>query len=161
MTAEALRSSLRLHLDVQRASTAADLPGDAQLRAWARAALADVGGTHALTLRLVDAAESAELNQAYRHKAGPTNVLSFPFEAPPGVSSRLLGDLVICAEVAHREAQEQGKSLSAHWAHMVVHGVLHLRGYDHLTESQATGMETLETEIMARLGYPNPYELQC
>lgn len=161
MTAEALHSSLRLHLDVQRASTAADLPGDAQLRTWARAALADVGGTHALTLRLVDAAESAELNQAYRHKAGPTNVLSFPFEAPPGVSSRLLGDLVICAEVVHREAQEQGKSLSAHWAHMVVHGVLHLRGYDHLTESQATDMETLETEIMARLGYPNPYELQC
>lgn len=151
------RPALRLQLDVQRASAADDLPADAQLRAWARAALADIGSTHALTLRLVDAAESAELNQTYRHKPGPTNVLSFPFEAPPGVPSRLLGDLVICAEVVRREAREQGKALDAHWAHMVVHGVLHLRGYDHLTESQAAGMEALETEILARLGYPDPY----
>lgn len=161
MIAEASHPALRLHLDVQRASTAADLPGDAQLRAWARAALADVGGTQALTVRLVDTAESAALNQAYRGKSGPTNVLSFPFEAPPGVATRLLGDLVICADVVRREASEQGKSLSAHWAHMVVHGVLHLRGYDHMTESEAAGMEALETAIMARLGYPNPYESQC
>lgn len=149
--------ALRLQLDVQRASAADDLPADAQLRAWARAALADSGGTHALTVRLVDAAESAELNRAYRHKPGPTNVLSFPFEAPPGISSRLLGDLVICAEVVRREAREQGKPLDAHWAHMVVHGVLHLRGYDHLTDVEAAGMEALETEILARLGYPDPY----
>lgn len=157
-TAEAV-PQLRLALDVQRASRAKELPGDAQLRRWARAALADLGGSHELTVRIVDAEESAALNMEYRRKAGPTNVLSFPFEAPPGLRSRLLGDLVLCAEVVQREAREQGKPAPAHWAHMIVHGVLHLRGFDHLTEAEAAEMEALETEILARLGYPNPYEL--
>ncbi|MFN2308815.1 MAG: rRNA maturation RNase YbeY [Gammaproteobacteria bacterium] len=157
MTAEAKPPPLRLFLDVQRVSAASDLPTDAQLRGWSRAALADAGGTHALTLRLVDAPESAALNQDYRRKQGPTNVLSFPYEAPPGYARRLLGDLVICADVVRREAQEQGKSLSAHWAHMVVHGVLHLRGYDHMMAAEAAEMESLETEILARLGFPDPY----
>ena len=85
--------------------------------------------------------------------------LPSPFEAPPGLRSRLLGDLVLCAEVVQREAHEQGKPAPAHWAHMIVHGVLHLRGFDHLTEAEAAEMEALETEILARLGYPNPYEL--
>lgn len=157
-TAEA-RSPVRLGLDVQRISAAADIPGDAALRRWARAALADVGGRHELTIRIVDAAESAALNGQYRRKRGPTNVLSFPFDAPPGMSSALLGDLVVCADVVQREAREQGKSAPAHWAHMIVHGVLHLRGFDHLSAAEAAAMETLETEILARLGYPNPYEL--
>lgn len=157
--AEAEQSSVRLALDVQRASEAEDLPSDKQLRSWARAALADIGGSHELTVRIVDAEESAALNADYRHKQGPTNVLSFPFEAPPGLRTRLLGDLVVCAEVVQREAREQGKPPQAHWAHMIVHGVLHLRGFDHLTDSEAQVMETLETEILARLGYPNPYEL--
>lgn len=157
MGAEAARPALRLFLDVQRASRARTLPGDDRLRSWARAALADIGGTHELTLRLVDEAESAALNAEYRHKQGPTNVLSFPFEAPPGAASRLLGDLVICAPVVMREAQAQHKDVQAHWAHMVVHGVLHLRGYDHLTDIEASTMEALETAILARLGYANPY----
>lgn len=158
MSAARSHPSLRLYLDVQRASRSRSLPDDARLRRWARAALADIGGTHELTLRLVDEAESAELNAGYRHKQGPTNVLSFPFEAPPGVSSRLLGDLVICAPVVAREAQEQHKEPTAHWAHMVVHGVLHLRGYDHLTDIEAADMEALETAILARLGYADPYQ---
>lgn len=149
--------ALRLYLDVQPASQARGLPSEAQLRAWARAALIDLGGIHELTLRLVDAAESAALNARYRHKSGPTNVLSFPFQTPPGTVSRLLGDLVICAPVVEREAQEQGKPLPAHWAHMVIHGILHLRGYDHEIESEAQAMEVLETEILARLGYADPY----
>ena len=152
------QAGVRLALDVQRVSTAPDLPSDAQLRRWARAALADIGGSHELTVRIVDVPESAALNSEYRRKQGPTNVLSFPFEAPPGIRTRLLGDLVLCAEVVRGEAREQGKLLQAHWAHMIVHGVLHLRGFDHLTAAEAHAMETLETEILARLGYPNPYE---
>jgi probable rRNA maturation factor len=157
--AKAGQLSVRLALDVQRASAAEDLPSDKQLRCWARAALADIGGSHELTVRIVDAPESAALNAEYRHKQGSTNVLSFPFEAPPGMNTRLLGDLVVCADVVQREAREQGKPPQAHWAHMIVHGVLHLRGFDHLTDVEAQTMETLETEILARLGYPNPYEL--
>lgn len=161
--AAVMQPSVRLALDVQRVSGASDLPSDSQLRRWARAALADIGGSHELTVRIVDAAESAALNTEYRHKHGPTNVLSFPFEAPPGMSTRLLGDLVLCADVVQREAREHGKAPPhaqwAHWAHMIVHGVLHLRGFDHLTAAEAQAMEALEIEILARLGYPNPYEL--
>lgn len=149
---------LRLSLDIQRASTAHGQPGDAALRRWARAALAGLDGSYALTLRLVDTQESAALNGTYRRKSGPTNVLSFPCEAQPGLRTRLLGDVVICAPVVEREAREQAKMPHAHWAHMVVHGVLHLRGYDHLTDVDAGAMETLETETLSRLGYPDPYE---
>jgi probable rRNA maturation factor len=98
------------------------------------------------------------LNEYYRHKAGSTNVLSFPFEVPEGVLSHLLGDLVICAAVVEREAREQGKDLEAHWAHMVVHGMLHLQGYDHISETDAAVMEAEEIAILNSLGFPNPYE---
>jgi probable rRNA maturation factor len=112
-----------------------------------------------LSSRLVDEAESADLNQRYRGKTGPTNVLSFPFEPPPGTRGRkYLGDLAICAPVVAREAVEQGKDLEAHWAHLVVHGVLHLLGYDHLEEPEAQVMEALETRILGELGFPPPYE---
>ena len=106
----------------------------------------------------MDEDEGAELNEAYRRKQGPTNVLSFPFEAPPGVELSLLGDIVVCAPVVAREAGEQGKILESHWAHMVVHGCLHLLGYDHMEPVEAEAMEALETEILGGLGYPNPYE---
>lgn len=157
MNAKLAQPALRLYLDVQQVSQARGLPNEAQLRSWARAALTDLGGTHELTLRLVDEAESGTLNASYRRKSGPTNVLSFPFQAPPGTVSRLLGDLVICAPVVEREAQLQGKLLLAHWAHLVIHGILHLRGYDHETEPEAQAMEALETTILARLGYADPY----
>ena len=144
-------------LDVQRASASEDLPGDAQLLAWAEGALAGRRREAELTLRIVDEAESAELNQTYRGRPGPTNVLSFPFEAPPGLELPLLGDLVICAPVVEREAAAQGKPPRAHWAHMVVHGILHLLGYDHMSETDAQVMEALEIEILNTLGYPDPY----
>ncbi len=163
---------VKLKLCLQRASTAGGLPAKTDLKRWALAALAGLKGASnqparnkvvdqkvALSLRLVDAAESADLNQRYRGKAGPTNVLSFPFEPPPGARGRkYLGDLAICAPVVVREAVEQGKDLDAHWAHLVVHGVLHLLGYDHLEEPKAQVMEALETRILGDLGFPPPYE---
>lgn len=110
-----------------------------------------------MTIRLVDEAESHELNLTYRGKDKPTNVLSFPFEAPPGIEMPLLGDLIICRQVVEQEAKEQQKPLEAHWAHMVVHGSLHLLGYDHIEDDEAEEMESLETEIMLALGYEDPY----
>jgi probable rRNA maturation factor len=106
---------------------------------------------------VVDEAESATLNAQYRGKQGPTNVLSFGFDSPPGVDVPLLGDLVICAPVVVREALEQGKPGQAHWAHMTIHGVLHLLGYDHQTPEQAQIMEALEIAALADLGYADPY----
>ena len=99
----------------------------------------------------------AELNEQYRHKSGTTNVLSFPFENPPGAESNILGDIVVCAPVVEREAREQGKTLMSHWSHMVVHGILHLRGYDHETDDEAKAMEDLETQILTGLGFDAPY----
>lgn len=149
---------MTLELDVQIALDLPGLPAEADFRRWAEAALAgaDYRQDTALTLRIVNEAESAALNERYRHKPGPTNVLSFPFEAPPEVDSTLLGDIVICAPVVLREAIVQGKTPEAHWAHLVAHGVLHLLGYDH-DEAQAAAMEALEIRILAGLGFPDPY----
>lgn len=135
----------------------AGVPDELRLRHWALAALAGRRDRGELSIRVVDEAESAVLNSRYRHKQGPTNVLSFPTELPTGVPLAPLGDLVICAPVVRREAREQGKSEEAHWAHMVVHGCLHLLGYDHVTDAQAREMEPLELVILAGLGYPDPY----
>ncbi len=149
---------MTLELDVQIALDLPGLPAEADFRRWAEAALAgaDYQQDAELTLRIVNEAESAALNETYRHKPGPTNVLSFPFETPPEVDSALLGDVVICAPVVLREAIVQGKTPEAHWAHLVAHGVLHLLGYDH-DETQAEAMEALEIRILAGLGFPDPY----
>jgi len=144
-------------VDVQYGLPRAGLPTAADVRRWAAAALAGGPVQAELTVRIVDEEEGAKLNQTYRHQQGPTNVLSFPFEAPSYIDSPLVGDLVICAPVVAREAREQGKAADAHWAHMVVHGTLHLLGYDHQDEAPAREMEALEREILARLGYPDPY----
>ncbi len=152
---------MNIELDYQVATDRPGLPEDAEVLAWVSAALAGRREEAELTVRVVGEAESAELNGRYRGKRGPTNVLSFPFEAPPGVDLPLLGDLVVCAPVVAREAADQNKPEEAHWAHMVVHGCLHLLGYDHIGEEQAEAMERLETDILAGLGYPNPYEEQC
>ena len=113
--------------------------------------------TPEIVVRIVSEKESAELNQRYRHKNGPTNVLSFAFESPPEVSIPLLGDIVVCAPVAAQEAVAQGKEKEAHWAHLIIHGSLHLLGFDHEEPTAASCMETLETNILAQLGYPDPY----
>ncbi len=147
-------------VDVQIASDEDDLPDPAELRAWARAAVGDLRRDCELTIRIVDEAESARLNSSYRNKDGATNVLSFPFAPPAGVDIPLLGDIVICAPVVRREASEQSKSTNSHWAHMVVHGSLHLLGLDHEQARGAQEMEALETRILADLGFDNPYESQ-
>ena len=110
-----------------------------------------------MTIRLVDSEESHQLNLEYRGKDKPTNVLSFPFEAPPSVELDLLGDLVICKQVVESESNQQDKPLVAHWAHMVVHGSLHLLGYDHIEDDEAEEMEALESQIMQQLGFDDPY----
>ena len=153
--AAAMRISKRLNLSVQYACDAPDLPGRTDVRRWARAAL-DVDGVRGgqITVRFVDADEGQTLNRDYRGKDYATNVLSFPYEIEPVVC----GDLVICAGVVAREAAEQGKPLAAHYAHLIVHGMLHLQGYDHEEdEAEARAMEDCERAVLAALGYPDPY----
>jgi len=145
-------------LDLQLASAnVAGLPDEATFMRWLEGVLPQFQPEAEVTVRVVDEAESHELNLTYRGKDKPTNVLSFPFEAPPQVELPLLGDLVICRQVVEREALEQAVPLEAHWAHMVVHGCLHLLGYDHILDDEAEEMEALEAEIMQSLGYPDPY----
>lgn len=145
-------------LDLQVACESPEgLPKEAQIQRWLDAAILPFQEEAEVTVRLVDEAESHDLNLTYRGKDKPTNVLSFPFEAPPGMEMPLLGDLVICRQVVEREAPEQDTPLDAHWAHMVVHGSLHLLGYDHIEDDEAEEMESLETEIMLALGYADPY----
>ncbi|MEC7815659.1 MAG: rRNA maturation RNase YbeY [Pseudomonadota bacterium] len=135
------------------------LPGQAELERWA--ALAWQGEDPSeVTIRIVDEYESQALNHQYRGKDKPTNVLSFPFEAPPGITVPLAGDLVICAPVVEREAREQHKAPEAHWAHMVVHGMLHLQGYDHIDDEDAEVMESLEIRLLSQLGFANPYDAE-
>ncbi|AZL72170.1 MULTISPECIES: rRNA maturation RNase YbeY [Pseudomonas] len=146
-----------LELDLQRATDAAS-PDDAAFRRWCELALRQRSADSEMTIRLVDEAEGRELNHTYRHKDYATNVLSFPADVPDDLLDiPLLGDLVICVAVVEREAQEQGKSLEAHWAHLVIHGCLHLLGYDHIDDDEAEEMEALERELLAELGHPDPY----
>ncbi len=150
-------------IEIQNAADADDVPEPPRLGAWAEAALAAVerpGAT--ITVRIVDVEEGRGLNRDFRGRDYATNVLSFPFpELPPEAMAELgglyIGDLAICAEVVTREATEQGKSLDAHWAHLIVHGVLHLAGYDHQDDDEAERMETRECAILADLGFPDPY----
>ncbi|MFZ7172476.1 rRNA maturation RNase YbeY [Avibacterium volantium] len=139
------------------AENSENLPTEQQFQQWATAAVQAENLQPEITIRVVDEAESQSLNATYRGKDYPTNVLSFPFECPEEVELPLLGDLVVCRQVVEREAQEQGKPLMAHWAHMVVHGCLHLLGYDHIEDAEAEEMESLETEIMQDLGFADPY----
>jgi len=146
-------------LDLQLASTADNLPTEAQVQQWLEAAILPFQAEAEVTVRIVDHAESQQLNFDYRSKDKPTNVLSFPFQCPPGIELPLLGDLVICAPVVATEAAEQHKSLHDHWAHMVVHGCLHLLGFDHINDDDAEQMEAEEVTILQQLGITNPYLL--
>lgn len=150
--------TVNLDLDVQyAASHAGELPARDMIETWVKAALEGRREEAQLVVRIVDEEESRQLNERYRHRRGPTNVLSFAFEKPELLDPPLLGDVVICAPLVEAEAREQGKPLLAHWAHLVVHGVLHLLGYDHEKDDEARTMEALETSILAKLGYPDPY----
>ena len=136
------------------------IPLVSEVEAWVNAVLSHEGiSNQEVTVRVTDEDESQSLNSEYRGKDRPTNVLSFPFEAPPGIEMNLLGDLVICAPVISREAKEQGKQVRDHYAHMTVHGVLHLLGYDHMEDAEAQEMESKEIAILAQLGIDNPYEI--
>lgn len=137
------------------------VPDESNMRRWITAALAghDAPDDCEVSLRLVDTAEMSSLNETYRGKSGPTNVLSFPADLPAGIAAPLLGDIVICAPVVRTEAEQQGKTLEAHWAHMLVHGTLHLLGYDHVEDADAQAMESLETVILASLNYACPYDI--
>lgn len=154
---------MNLILEVENASGCDDVPDDPEVRSWVSAALShpqiDLQRTAVeLSVRIVDSAESQTLNQRYRGRDKPTNVLSFPANLPPELELPLLGDLVICAPLVVKEAQQQHKAPQAHWAHMLVHGTLHLLGYDHIDENEAETMEALETDIMTGLGFAPPYE---
>ncbi|KGE03909.1 rRNA maturation RNase YbeY [Pseudohaliea rubra] len=149
---------MTLDLVVQQACEAS-VPEKEDFERWIGAALAGAGrdGASELALRVVDDAEMAALNERFRGRSGPTNVLSFPADLPPGLDLPLLGDVVLCAPLVAREAREQGKAPAAHWAHLAVHGTLHLLGYDHQATEEAVAMEALETEILGSLGLPCPY----
>ena len=151
-----------IDVDIQLASEATSIPTDEQLTLWATTALCDFKQQAALSIRLVDNEESQQLNYEYRGKDKPTNVLSFPFEVPPELAEvddigHLIGDLVISVPVVSQEAIEQNKTFNDHFAHMVVHGCLHLLGYDHIKDEEAEIMENLERQILAKLDIADPY----
>lgn len=146
-------------LDLQLASLSEAIPATPDFQRWLNAAVTPFQTEAEVTIRVVDSAESQQLNLQYRGKDKSTNVLSFPFQPPAGLALPLLGDLVICAQVVQAEAAEQQKALNDHWAHMVIHGCLHLLGFDHINDDDALEMETEEIQILASLGIKNPYLL--
>ncbi len=161
-------ADIKLFLDVQKVVDSDTIPANEIIGHWVKTTLLIENPDLAsdtefeLTIRIVDKGEIQALNKTYRHKDKPTNVLSFPyegfeFEVPEEVQLPLLGDLIICHDIVVEEAQQQTKSIEGHWAHMVVHGVLHLKGYDHLEDSDAELMEALEVRILKQLQFSNPY----
>ena len=151
---------MTLIVDIQMASASEEAPDPQSIERWIGAAIGDQRESTELSVRIVDAEEGQALNEQFRGSTGATNVLSFPFENESPEPLPLIGDIVICAPVVAKEAREQNKALNAHWAHMMIHGVLHLLGYDHQNENDANLMESLETKIMQGLGFPPPYSCQ-
>ena len=153
---------MQLYVDLQIAvKNDNDLPAIELIEKWVTGAIqvgSDAEREEAeLTIRIVESDESQSLNSQYRGKDKPTNVLSFPFEGPAGIELPLLGDLVIAKQIVEQETQDQNKTLQAHWARMIIHGTLHLLGYDHIIENEALEMESIETSLLTSLGYPEPY----
>jgi probable rRNA maturation factor len=151
---------MTLIVDIQMASASEEAPDPQSIERWVSAAIDNQRDSTELSIRIVDTEEGQSLNEQFRGSTGATNVLSFPFENESPEPLPLIGDIVICAPVVLKEASEQNKTLHAHWAHMIIHGVLHLLGYDHQNETDANLMESLETEIMQGLGFPPPYSSQ-
>ncbi|HEA52255.1 hypothetical protein LCGC14_0936760 [marine sediment metagenome] len=148
-----------LTVDFQNVFEGPGVPAESLFQTWAQAAWLEQDSSE-VTIRIVGISEGQALNHQYRGKDKPTNVLSFPFEAPAGITVPLAGDLVICAPVVDAEAREQLKEPTTHWAHMVVHGMLHLQGYDHVDDDDAEAMEALEIRLLAQFGFGNPYAAQ-
>lgn len=152
---------MSIRVNLQLAVEAVNIPKKNDFKKWIAKVLQFLDYANAeISVRIVDTTESAWLNKTYRQKNRPTNVLSFPFEMPNGVKTDYLGDLAICASVVEQEATDQNKTLAAHWAHLVIHGTLHLLGYDHQSESDAEEMEGIEINILNELGFSNPYEIE-
>ena len=147
----------RLHLDFVLACAGYIPPPRSALVRWSKAALADLHGSVRLGVRVVDAPEGADLNRRYRGRSGPTNVLSFPYEENDPGKTQFLGDIVLCAPVVVAEAAAAGRPENAHWAHLLIHGILHLRGFDHHTDQDARIMEERETQVLQGLGFSDPY----
>jgi len=153
---------MQIDLEIQRVTAMPDSPDDEQFQQWADAVPGGNSVPRTLTIRIVDEQEARRLNQDYRNRDFATNVLAFPAELPEGLPTDIyqsqLGDILICAPVVAREAGEQGCTETDHWAHLTIHGILHLLGYDHLQNKEAVIMEALETEILAKLGISDPYK---
>lgn len=149
---------MTIELEVQYEVDAHGQPSEEQLLTWVQTALQGRKDDAELCIRIVEADESQALNAEYRGKDKPTNVLSFPFEVPEDIPLNLLGDLVICAAVVATEATEQNKQLNDHWAHMIIHGCLHLLGFDHINDDEAEEMEALERQLLAKLNIADPYQ---
>lgn len=134
------------------------IPKRSDIKRWLEKAIVPLRSNGEVCIRIVDEQESANLNAQFRQKNYPTNILSFPAIAPEEIKNEYLGDMVLCPAVIEREAEEQHKKLEHHWAHLIIHGSLHLLGYDHVAEQDAEIMEALEIKLLQQLGYPNPYE---
>lgn len=157
------KKKMKLHIEVQSATQFSSLPTPSQLREWIYTTFQiiqmNVGkNLSELTIRFIDREESTALNETYRHKKGPTNILSFSNDPIPGLPFDLSGDLAICAPVVAEEADAQNKPLKAHFAHLIIHGILHLLGYDHIKTREAAEMERLEIKVLSQLGYKDPYK---
>lgn len=152
---------MQLIVEIENASGSDEVPDPADMQLWLARAVGERRTQAEINVRLVGLQEGGEFNLRYRNQSGPTNVLSFPADLPDFVDCALLGDLVICAPVVVREAREQGKTPDAHWAHILIHGALHLLGYDHIQDADASIMERLETQILKDLGFPPPYAEDC
>ncbi len=146
-----------VRVNIENVSRCDQVPDPTNMRRWLTAAINQHASRGEISVRLVGVEEAAEFNRRYRNQSGPTNVLSFVADIPEFVDSDLLGDLVVCAPLVNREALEQGKPAAAHWAHILVHGALHLLGYDHIQNTEALEMEALETQILGELGFAPPY----
>ncbi len=145
-------------LEIQNESQSSLIPEKKQFKYWLDAVLKNDNQDSEIVIRIVDKDEMIQFNEQYRDKKGSTNILSFPFEIPEGVESELLGDLLVCAPVVEEEAKLQSKKLEQHWAHLIIHGVLHLLGYNHIDDVEAEEMEALEINILSTIGINNPYQ---